>query len=396
MKILAIETSCDETAVAVIEASGDFHADFRYSILGNALLSQASLHAQYGGVFPNLAKREHGRNLVPLLMEALKRADMLVGGKSDEAIITNLEPLLSREKELYGFVAEFLRTHSKPDIDCIAVTHGPGLEPALWVGINFAKALSQAWGLSIVAVNHMEGHIAIAALPGNGEISNFQFPISKKIQFPALALLVSGGHTELVLMKEWLKYHIVGETRDDAAGEAFDKCARILGLPYPGGPEISRLALEARSSKLEARVRFPRPMQTQDNLDFSFSGLKTAVKKHVGHTSQLAPEIIADIARATEDAIVDVLVSKTYRAVGEFSARTLIVSGGVSANQHLRSELERKIPEVLPLGSILFPTPEFATDNAVMIALAGYLHAQKGEFINPETLRAEGNLRLAE
>jgi N6-L-threonylcarbamoyladenine synthase len=196
-------------------------------------------------------------------------------------------------------------------------------------------------------------------------------------------------------MRKWMKYEIVGETRDDAAGEAFDKCARILGLPYPGGPEISKLAAQSRASGQATDLKFPRPMQGQDNFDFSFSGLKTAVKKHVGHTSQLAPEIKADIARAVEDAIVDVLVSKTYRAVEEFDARTILVSGGVSANQHLRSELERKIPEVLPLGSILFPTLEFATDNAVMIALAGYFHALKKEFADSETLRAQGNLRLA-
>ena len=393
MRILGIETSCDETAVAVIKASGDFDSDFKFEILGNALLSQASLHAQYGGVFPNLAKREHGRNLVPLLMEALRQANLLVSGSSEVANDLELEEILSHEKELYGFLSEFLRTTGKPDVDCIAVTVGPGLEPALWVGINFAKALAAVWKLPVVAVDHMEGHVIMSAT--KFEHSNILENVGMSgtlhnIEFPALALMVSGGHTELVLMRDWMKYEIIGETRDDAAGEAFDKCARMLGLPYPGGPEISKLAAQSRANGNPIDLKFPRPMQSQDNLDFSFSGLKTAVKKHVGHTSQLAPKIVADIARATEDAIVDVLVSKTVRAADEYDAKTILVGGGVSANVWLRQKLTEQFGE-----RVIFPAPEFATDNAVMIALAGYFHAKKKEYSDLESLRANGNLRLS-
>jgi N6-L-threonylcarbamoyladenine synthase len=236
MKLLGIETSCDETAVCIIAAEGNFGAEFRYNILGNALLSQATLHAKFGGVFPNLAKREHAKNLVPILKEALGQAGELRLDQSSPAT-ASLKALLVREPELLEQLEAFLQTHAKPDVDAIAVTAGPGLEPALWVGINFAKALSFAWNIPIVAANHMEGHIVLSMM-GKERLAPFEFP--------ALALLISGGHTELVLSKEFGTYQPIGQTRDDAAGEAFDKVARMLELPYPGGPEISRLAEEAR------------------------------------------------------------------------------------------------------------------------------------------------------
>ena len=385
MRILAIETSADETGVALIEASGTNESDFTYKILGNALLSQADLHMRYGGVFPNLAKREHGRNLVPVLMEALRQADELHEGKSsvDEATIKEVGVLLERESELFTYLAQFFRAYGKPEnIDCIAVTAGPGLEPTLWVGINFAKALAQVWNLPLVAVNHLEGHIIVARAK-DGALA--------PIDMPTIALLVSGGHTELVLMKEWAHYQMLGATRDDAAGEAFDKSARLIGLPYPGGPQISRLAKIARDANQARTYELPRPMLKDISLDFSFSGLKTAVKKIVDTWGHGTDEMKNALAREAEEAIVDVLLAKTKRAVEENGAKTVIVGGGVSANDFLR---HRFAEEFHGLVHVLFPTPELSTDNAVMIALASYFHAEKKEFVDPVELVANGNLRL--
>lgn len=385
MRILGIETSADETGVALLEASGTGEKDFQYKVLGNALLSQADLHTRYGGIFPNLAKREHGRNLVPVLMEALRRANELHEGmhSADENKIKELDTLLAREHELFTYLAGFFRAYGKPAVDCIAVTHGPGLEPALWVGINFAKALADVWQVPLVAVNHLEGHVMIARAKDGVLIP---------IEEPAIALLVSGGHTELVEMESWRHYKTIGATRDDAAGEAFDKSARLIGLPYPGGPEISRLANLAREGNLARGPELPRPMIRDASFDFSFAGLKTAVKKIVESWSHGTDDMKSALAREAEEAIVDVLLAKTKRAVEEYSAKTVIVGGGVSANDHLR---KRFAEEFQGGAHVLFPSHEFATDNAVMIALAGYFRAEKKEFIAPEELRANGNLKLA-
>jgi N6-L-threonylcarbamoyladenine synthase len=385
MIILGIETSADETGVAIIEGTGSDEKDFRYKVLGNALLSQADLHARYGGIFPNLAKREHGVNLTPVLMEALRLSGELHENQrsADEAKISELEKILVREHEMFTYLSEFLRAYGRPNIDCIAVTAGPGLEPALWMGINFAKALADVWQVPLVAVNHLEGHIIVARAK-DGALS--------PVDLPAIALLVSGGHTELVEMDGWLKYKTIGATRDDAAGEAFDKSARLIGLSYPGGPEISKLAEEAREKKAERLYELPRPMMQDASFDFSFSGLKTAVKKIADGWSHGTDDMKRALAREAEEAIVDVLLTKTKRAVDEYSAKTVIVGGGVSANAHLR---RRFIEEFQGGPGVLFPAPEFATDNAVMIALAGYFHAEKKEFIPAEKLVANGNLRLA-
>jgi N6-L-threonylcarbamoyladenine synthase len=385
MRILAIETSADETGVAIIEATGTDEHDFRYKVLGNALLSQADLHTRYGGIFPNLAKREHGRNLVPVLMEALRLGGELIENtrSADEKTIEALKAGLEREQELYTYLSGFFRAYGKPNVDCIAVTAGPGLEPALWVGINFAKTLAIVWDLPIVAVNHLEGHIVVARAK-DGMLA--------PIELPAVALLVSGGHTELVLMKEWGHYKMLGATRDDAAGEAFDKSARLIGLPYPGGPQISRLAKIARDADQKRTYELPRPMIKDLSLDFSFSGLKTAVKNVVDNWGHGTDDMKNALAREAEEAIVDVLLSKTKRAVEENDARTVIVGGGVSANDHLRKRFSEEFHGHVHL---LFPTPEFATDNAVMIALASYFHAEKKEFIGADELKANGNLRLA-
>ena len=386
MRILGIETSCDETAVCLIDATGDFGPDFEWKTLGNALISQAALHAEFGGVFPNLAKREHAKNLVPLLKEALKSESLAAPSHVPE-----LSKVLEREPELLAQLIPFLEQHGKPDIDAIAVTHGPGLEPALWVGVNFAKALSLVWNIPIVAVNHMEGHIILSMMevvpPSLGQLEEFEFPV--------LALLISGGHTELVLSKEFQSYEIVGQTRDDAAGEAFDKVARLLGLEYPGGPEISRLAAESRAQGIPLHPpTLPRPMLREDNFDFSFSGLKTAVRRLV-EDKELTDEDRLGIAREFEDAASEVLVTKTMRAAEEFGVNTIVAGGGVSANKYIREQLAVACQLQTVNCKLLIPPPELATDNAIMIALAGYFHALKKDFADSSTLRATGNLKLA-
>ena len=386
MRILGVETSCDETAVCLIEAEGDLGAGFSYKALGNALYSQAKLHEQYGGVFPNLAKREHAKNLVPMLQTVLEQANIpkkpSILGRSD---LDTLRDMLAREPELYEQLTVLFDTYTRPDIDCIAVTHGPGLEPCLWVGVNFAKALSLAWNIPIVGVNHMEGHILLSMMEKE-TLSQFQFPL--------LALLISGGHTELVLSREWMHYEIVGQTRDDAAGEAFDKVARLLGLPYPGGPEISKLANVARQRNLLSDKKLPRPMFHEDNLDFSFAGLKTAVRKIVDADPEMNLDEKTSLAREFEEAVADVLVEKTMRAIDQFGANTLVVGGGVSANTYIRERLANALHDEGEPAKLLVPPPELSTDNALMIALAGYFHALKKDFVSGENLRVSGNLKL--
>src|SRR3989338_2424283 len=397
MKILGIETSCDETAVCLIEAEGSFGASFKFQVLGNALHSQIATHAPYGGIFPNLAKREHAKNLVPLLSEVLAQSAQAVQGPSLIQLVQgrslNIRELLVREPELFQALEEFLKTHGRPDIDAIAVTHGPGLEPALWVGVNFAKALSAVWNIPIVPVNHLEGHIAMAIV-SNPDTSLYNEVSGLRIDesgFPAIALLISGGHTELDLITEWPKFKTIGETRDDAVGEAFDKIARMMGLPYPGGPEIARLASRSRQIQEVSPLELPRPMMKDESYDFSFSGLKTAVRNVIGgRTLTYAKKI--EIAREFEDAAADVLVAKTLRAVEEHGAQTVLVGGGVSANTHIKQRLKEALDE--QDVQLLIPAPEWATDNALMIALAGYFHALKKEFADPASLRASGNLRL--
>jgi N6-L-threonylcarbamoyladenine synthase len=353
MIILAIETSCDETAIAVLKNG---------KILSNIVSSQVKIHAEWGGVVPSLAKREHLKNLPIVLKKAL------------------MEAKLDTEYKILN------------TIDAIAVTTGPGLEPALWTGINFAQELAKKWKKPIVAINHMEGHIFSVFLKQKPEIT-----------FPALALLVSGGHTELVFMKKLLNYKIIGSTLDDAAGEAFDKTAKMLGLPYPGGPEISRMASkfkrEIQSAKFE--IKLPRPMINSKNYDFSFSGLKTAVlyllrdmeKKvpNAGDRLKLRPFICKEF----QQAVIDVLISKTVRAAKEFKAKTIILAGGVAANEELRRQLGETVKKNIPRCALLVPRYEFTGDNAAMIALAASFRAQKKQFTNPDDLKADGNLKLS-
>ncbi len=363
MRILAIETSCDETAVAMLEISGDpLKPSIR--VLGNTLLSQAKLHEAFGGVYPNLAKREHQKNLPPLLLATLKQA-----GEDLES----------------------------PEIDFIAVTHGPGLEPALWTGITFAQELSEKWQKPIIPVNHMEGHIFSVLY--RTETNPASEILNPKLTLPAIALLVSGGHTELVLIKALGEYEIIGRTKDDAVGEAYDKVARMLGLTYPGGPKISALAENARTKNREAAFKFPRPMIGSGNFDFSYSGLKTAVLYKLRSENRLDEEFKGEIARAFEDAAIDVLVKKTSAALrSNPHTETLIVAGGVSANKHLQSEISKLAGE-FPELKILLPQKDLATDNAVMIGLAGFievsLHPEKlSTAYRGKALVADGNLSL--
>ena len=411
MKILSIETSCDETAVAVIECSGEFENP-SFKILGNSLLSQIEIHKEYGGVFPSLAKREHAKNLVPLLENTLKQSSLYLEAhleahlearppsKMSNKKIKEIEKILEREHGLFEKLKELLSKIEIPEINAVAVTYGPGLEPALWVGLNFAKALSSVWNKPLIPINHMEGHIFSVLMHRKNEfqISNFQFPM--------IALLISGGHTELILIKDWLDYEIIGQTRDDAVGETFDKVARMLGLPYPGGPHISTLAEMSRKEYLRSSAsnlrksafQLPRPMINSDDFDFSFSGLKTSVLYKIKKLPKITDGIKKEIAREFEDAVVDVLISKTKKALQKYNAKTLIIGGGVVANKQIRlafSNLVSKTPSDEKI-QLLLPESSLSTDNAVMIGIAGYFRFLK-EKKSPndfKNLSAQGNLRL--
>jgi N6-L-threonylcarbamoyladenine synthase len=423
MIILGIETSCDETALSLIDADSQTRIDADEGIvirvLADKTLSQAELHKQYGGVFPSIAKREHSRNLIPLLEIVLKEAFNQRGNLQENKHVylsydrrinthgmerNDVSEIFAREPELLRDFLKFIPSIKKPRIDAIAVTYGPGLEPCLWTGVNFAKALSLVWNIPVVPVNHMEGHIFSSLLRRKDEGSIINYQLSKP-NFSALALLVSGGHTELVLIKKQFDYEIIGRTRDDAVGEAFDKVARLLGLPYPGGPEISRLAEEARS--VEARIQLwkpgfyekvaqlPRPMLHSKDFDFSFSGLKTAVLYLLKRIGVPDEKTKAAIAREFEDAVAEVLIAKTKKAIELHGARMLLIGGGVIANTHIRRAFERLVAEMsVPL---FIPEGNLTTDNALMIAAAGFLRfTLRDGSTEPqiEKIMAKGNLRL--
>ncbi|PIR46514.1 MAG: tRNA (adenosine(37)-N6)-threonylcarbamoyltransferase complex transferase subunit TsaD [Candidatus Vogelbacteria bacterium CG10_big_fil_rev_8_21_14_0_10_45_14] len=383
MIILGIETSCDETAVAVVECAGSFE-DLSLKVISSVVSSQIAKHAPYGGVVPNIAKREHQENLVTVLAQALHEAGILKDGSTN--VRDGLREILSREEILMVHLENFLEKHAVPDIDAVAVTQGPGLEPALWVGLNFGKALSHVWGKPLIPVNHMLGHV-VSPLLDDG--SGRKIP---KVVFPAVSLLVSGGHTELVLIHDWKKYELLGATRDDAVGEAFDKVARVLGLPYPGGPEITKAA---EKGEPDERVSLPRPMLNSGDLDFSYSGLKTAVMylvKSLG--ADIDAQTKANIALEFERAATEVLISKTLSALEQKSAKSLVVGGGVAANKRLRNDLKDAMDNNYPEVVLLLPDPKATGDNAAMIAAAGYLHADE-PMIDTVSLTADGNLRLS-
>lgn len=356
MRILAIETSCDDTGVAILEVGRTKSSpDFR--VLSNIVASQIEVHKQYGGVYPFMAKREHEKNLAPALKEALLKAKV-----------------------------------SEKNIDLIAVTNGPGLEPCLWVGVNFAKDLAKKLKVPLIPINHIEAHILVnfLNLPAGRQVI-------KKINFPAIALVVSGGHTQLILLKKIGNYKILGETRDDAAGECFDKCAKIMGLGYPGGPIISELAKKNVGSPTPHKL--PRPMMHTKDYDFSFSGLKTAVlyawqKGNFFATRQKTHQAQIAFAAEIQQAIIDVLIKKTMQAVEDYKAKTLILGGGVSANQELREQFAEAIRSITSERiSLLFPPANLSTDNALMTAITAYFHQAKK--IAPSKLKANANLRIA-
>lgn len=381
MRILSIETSCDETAVSILEATGDF-PNATYEILGNGLFSQIEIHKEYGGVFPALAKREHIKTVLPMLIAALTEAELLTEDTNEVSseLQEKLYTLLNREEGLAESLITFLQTHHMPEFDLIAVTSGPGLEPALWVGINFAKALGAILEVPVIPINHMEGHIlaSVYDVVADDAIA--------EVLFPALALLISGGHTELILMRNWADYEKVGQTKDDAVGEAFDKVARMMGLQYPGGPEIGKRAQIARQQKLPPfKDNLPRPMLHSKDLDFSFSGLKTSVRNAI-EGKELSEDDKNALSRDFEDAVVEVLLKKTQDSLTEYGGKTLIVGGGVSANTRIREIFLTSLLTSHPDIEVYFPHPNLSTDNSIMIALAG--HARQ------DTARTAGAIAL--
>jgi len=383
MKILAIETSCDDTGISILqEKKGQF------KVLSNIVSSQ-QIHQNYGGVFPMMAKREHQFNLLPAFKKALRESKLLIS--KPKFLISNkkrgvIEKILEKEQELLPQLIEFLENYEKPKLDILAVTHGPGLEPCLWVGVNFAKSLSFIWDLPIIPVNHIEAHILVNFLPKIDESSKLKVKSSKL--FPAICLVVSGGHTQLILMKKIGTYKIIGETRDDAAGECFDKAAKILGLGYPGGPIISQIAARQKKSG----IQLPRPMIHSEDYDFSFSGLKTAVLYATREQKHgLTQPYIAKMCTAVQDAIIDVLLKKTFNAAKYYNVKTIILGGGVSANQELRKQFQLKAKKE-NLG-VMIPEKNLSTDNGLMIAIASYFHRKN---TTPwQKIKANANLRVS-
>jgi len=326
MLVLGLETSCDETGVALYDTGR--------GLLSHALYSQVDVHAEYGGVVPELASRDHVRKTLPLVRQVLTAAD------------------------------------ARPeDIDGVAYTAGPGLMGALLVGATLARALAWGWRIPALGVHHMEGHLLAPMLE------------AQPPAFPFVALLVSGGHTQLVRVDAIGAYELLGESLDDAAGEAFDKTAKMLGLPYPGGPHVARLAEQGAPGRFD----FPRPMVNRPGLDFSFSGLKTHTFNTVAACrgdGELSAVDRCDIARAFEDAVVDTLVIKCRRALEQTRLERLVIAGGVSANRHLRLSLEQSLARFG--GRVFYAAPEFCTDNGAMIAYAGARRLQAGQRDGPE------------
>lgn len=371
MKILGIETSCDDTSVALLDCSLNGHV-----VLSEKTASQIEIHKKYGGVVPEIAGRMHAETIIPL-------------------------------------IEEVLQNQPKPDV--LAVTAGPGLVTGLLVGTEAARTLSYVWGIPLIAVNHIDGHIHSVEIE------------QQTIQFPALCLVVSGGHTELVVMQDHGTYEIIGRTKDDAAGECFDKVAKLLGFDYPGGPQISK---HAEGGNTEA-IQFPRPMLNQAGYDFSFAGLKTSalywlrdhtlggvIARSEERTTWQSPRTrnqvsignkgiptlptvarddavkLQDFCASFEQAIIDVLITKTFRATEKYRPKTIVLAGGVSANKKLRTTLEEMVKNNFPQTSVLLSAPGYSMDNGAMIAVAGYYKALQKKFTSWKDVRVNPNWRI--
>jgi N6-L-threonylcarbamoyladenine synthase len=343
MYILGIDTSCDDTCISLIKTKN-------FEIISNIVSSQVKIHQKYGGVYPFLAKREHLRNLPVVFKKAVK----------------NIGP---------------------SEIDLIGATVGPGLEPCLWTGINFAKDLAEKLNKLIVPINHIEAHI----------LANCLRPIRKNQKlFPSVCLVVSGGHTQLILMSEVGKYKLIGETRDDAAGECFDKTARILGLGYPGGPAIAAAAAKFKIQNSKFKIHLPRPMIHQKNYDFSFSGLKTAVLYDFQSRTEeerRAKKYLQTMAFEIQQAIIDVLIYKTIRAAKDYKVKSIILGGGVAANDELRRQFILHLKSKILNLNFFVPPKKFSTDNAAMIALTAIFHRKKATK-NWQKIKADANLKI--
>jgi N6-L-threonylcarbamoyladenine synthase len=355
MIILSLETSCDETAVSILGIKGQ-----NFKVLANLVLSQINIHKKFGGVVPEVAARKHLENILPLLAKAMVQAKV-----------------------------------TQKDIEALAVVYGPGLITSLIVGIETAKTLSLVWQKPLIPVNHIKAHILANLIEGNqGKF--------RKIIFPALCLVVSGGHTSLVLLNDLNNFKTIGQTRDDAVGEAFDKVAKILGLGYPGGPIIAAKAVNADKEYF----KLPRPMINSKDFDFSFSGLKTAVREAWGKERFSAKggsasggrdkEAIRGMCASFQQACIDVLVSKTISAAKKFGIKTIMLGGGVSANKELRKQLAEKVVLDLPGVKFFQPDLNLTTDNALMVAIAAYFEYKEGNgSINTwEKVRVEPNLEI--
>jgi N6-L-threonylcarbamoyladenine synthase len=384
MKILAIETSCDDTCASILSARSPAKPG-SIKLLSQIISSQEKLHEQYGGVFPSLAKREHQKNIIPVITRALKEAHLLKPASAKttarQGKIDKVQKILERNPELFESLKTFLEKYDKPKIDKLAITSGPGLEPCLWVGVNLIKAFSFYWDLPIVAVNHLEGHLLSAWLKEK------TLP-----EFPAMGLIVSGGNTQLILITAIGKYRLIGETRDDAAGECFDKTARILGLGYPGGKEISKQATKFKKSAYN--IKMPRPMIHEKNFDFSFSGLKTAVLYDFNKRTEddkKSPHYIAEISKEIQNSIVEVLVLKTAKAVEKYKAKSIILGGGVSANTKLRQEISTLCKE--KSLSCFLPENTHTADNAGMIGLAALI-SPKPKTSSWQKLKPNSNFKI--
>jgi len=376
MIILGIETSCDDTGIALVKCRSPQGCE----ILSNVVSSQIKIHAPFGGVVPNLAARAHLKNIEPCLRAALKEA-------------------------------------KNPKIDLMAVTMGPGLIPSLLVGVNFAKALAYNWQKPILGINHIEGHIYAnfinkehlkGTVPLTASLPTVRSAVERTVpfNFPALCLVVSGGHTQLILMKGHGQYKLLGQTRDDAAGEAFDKVAKLLNLGYPGGPIISSKAQKGNPQAFD----LPRPMINYrwpaGEFDFSFSGLKTAVLYEIWGPKPfdspappaggdgLAQGIINNMAASFQQAVIDVLITKTIKAAKKYKTKTVMLSGGVAANQELRRQMSQAIKKELPNSKFYIPDSKLCTDNAAMIATAAFYRTQVGQKQDWSQIQAQANLRL--